>query len=428
MSDRPVDEREDMRIQTRLGRCLASGDPIVRTRAAEALGRMSAGTGMTSVPHLARISLDDDNSGVRAAAVNALIRLDVPVADIRTNALELLSHPAREVRARAGWTMGRFEPAEVEPAVPALVECLRTDPDVDPKFGALWAFARSRLHSPEILAVLEHALRDASGDVRSEAARTLGRIGPKAAAVEPTLADVLDDVDPLARGNAAEAIGLIGTAAPVTVARLRARCSDPIDYVRGAAVTALARLREAVPDRTETAEEDPWLEDAPSVDVLLGRLQGDDAFLRAEAAWLLAKRGVRDVEVSDALATQAIVDPDSDARWAALYALARIGVPGSELTGTLTNILASDVDPDVRQGAAAALAVQWQGAPGAAVGSLAVALDDEDPMVRDEAADALRAIGPPASEARAALGRAAEDAHSGVRARAREALATIASE
>lgn len=413
-------------IAARLRQRLDSRDPIVRARAADAFGRMGKSmVNAETVRRLARMSLEDHDSAVRAAAVNALTRLAAPVALIRENAIELLMHPEQEVRARAGWTMGRFEPADVEPAIPALTHCLRTDPEVDPKFGAFWAFARARLHTPEILSALEHALGDLNGDARSEAARTLGRLGSNAAPAEATLSVVLDDVDPLVRGNAARTIGLIGAAGSTTIDRLRARCSDSVRYVREAAATALGQLGEAVPDDASALGEDPWLASAPSVDELSARLAGDDAFRRAEAAWLLAKRDARDYDVSGALATQAIVDPDSDARWAALYALARIGVPSTELTKALADILASDVDPDVRQGAAAALGVQWQDARDAAVVALIAGLEDEDAMVRDEAADSLRAIGPPAAEARAALERAADDVHAGVRARAREALAAL---
>ena len=140
---------------------LESPDPIVRQRAAEALSRRSAiRENESAVRRLARLSLEDDDSAARAAAVNALLRLEVPVEAIRANALALLSHPSREVRARAGWAMGRFEPDELKPALPALFECLATDPDADPKFGALWALARMRSSTPDVIAAIEHAPDD----------------------------------------------------------------------------------------------------------------------------------------------------------------------------------------------------------------------------------------------------------------------------
>ena len=196
-------------------------------------------------------------------------------------------------------------------------------------------------------------------------------------------------------------------------------------YVREAAAAALVRFGESAGAVTAHDGEDPWLAQAPSVDELLERLSGDDAFRRAEASWLLAKRDACAGRVSDALAVRAVVDPDSDSRWAALYALERIGRPSRDLVETLAGILAGDVDPDVRQGAAAALAAHWPEAPETAFAALADALRDEDPMVRDEAADALATIGPPAASVRPALVSARQDPHAGVRTRAAAALASI---
>ena len=405
---------------------LESPDPIVRQRAAEALSRRSAiRENESAVRRLARLSLEDDDSAARAAAVNALLRLEVPVEAIRANALALLSHPSREVRARAGWAMGRFEPDELKPVLPALFDCLATDPDADPKFGALWALARMRSSTPDVIAAIELALDDPNADVRSEAARVLGRLGPGAASSVPALVQRLGDEDPLVRGNAARAIGLVGWAEPSVVAALRALCSDRVGYVREAAAAALVRVGESAGAVTAHDGEDPWLAQAPSVDELLERLSGDDAFRRAEASWLLAKRDACAGRVSDALAVRAVVDPDSDSRWAALYALERIGRPSRDLVETLAGILAGDVDPDVRQGAAAALAAHWPEAPETAFAALADALRDEDPMVRDEAADALATIGPPAASVRPALVSARQDPHAGVRTRAAAALASI---
>ena len=59
-------------------------------------------------------------------------------------------------------------------------------------------------------ATLEAALDDDSTAVRSQAARSLGRIGPAAAAVAPRLIGLLNEADETVRCQAAQALGEVG--------------------------------------------------------------------------------------------------------------------------------------------------------------------------------------------------------------------------
>jgi HEAT repeat protein len=72
-----------------------------------------------------------------------------------------------------------------------------------------------------------------------------------------------------------------------------------------------------------------------------------------------------------------------------------------------------------------ALGSLWGEAPEPALEALVRALADKDPLVRADAAVSLGALGPMAAQAVPALREAAGDAHAGVRARAKAALAAI---
>lgn len=409
-------------------------DPVVRQRAADALGSVRA-IGGRALSTLARVSLADRDSSVRASAVNALTDIGASEESLLENAIELLAHPDQTVRARAAWAIGKLDPALAATAMSRLGELLANDPAIDARFGAAWAFGRMRLPSPDAIAALEQALRDPEGDVRAEAARAVGRTGPAASEAVPGLVSLLTDSDPFAREQAAIALRRVGGKSPEAVAGLRTLLLDPVEYVRSAASVSLDSLRGS-PETGSAGMGSIGRTDVdtgaqhkrmPAVMELEERLLDQDDFARAEASWHLAKIGVRASEgTTDRLVIQALVDRDSDARWAALFSIARIAIRSPEVTRSALRILVRDRDPDVRQAAAAALGALWQEVPGEAVAGLAAALNDKDALVREDAAEALGAIGPAASAAEASLQAAIKDPHGGVRARASESLRLIA--
>jgi HEAT repeat protein len=413
---------------------LVGVDPIVRQRAADALGSLRAIGGRT-LSTLARVSLADRDSSVRASAVNALTDIGASEVSLQENAIGLLTHPDQTVRARAAWAIGKLDPAVAASATSRLSELLAADPAIDARFGAAWAFGRMRLSSREAVEALKRALRDPEGDVRAEAARAVGRTGPAAAGAVPGLVSLLIDGDPFAREQAAIALGRVSGKSAEVVDALRTLVLDPIEYVRKAASASLesprgspesgsARSRMGGP--TEISM-DAQHKQAPTVLELEERLLDQDDFARAEASWQLAKIGARASEgTTDRLVIQALVDRDSDARWAALFSIARIAKRSPEVTRSALRILVSDRDPDVRQAAAAAVGALWREVPGEAVAGLAAALNDKDALVREDAAEALGAIGPRANAARESLQAALNDPHGGVRARASESLRLIA--
>jgi HEAT repeat protein len=301
-------------LQTSLREALASPDPIVRTRAAEALGELGDES-LNVLPVLARASLEDLDSGVRAAAVNALARIGAAPEALLDNAMVLLEHPDETVRARAGWAIGKLEPSLAARAMTALGERLAVDPAVDGRFGATWALGRIRSSDPKAVEILARALADENGDIRAEAARSLGRTGAAAASALPELVPLLTDSDPLAREQAANAMGRIGSATPDALEALRTLTGDPLDYVRAAAAEALARLDEPETPAVPREEADAWVTEAPAVDELARRLVEASDFGRAEAPWLIGKLDTSVGQtLTEQLVVQAMIDRDSDAR------------------------------------------------------------------------------------------------------------------
>lgn len=413
---------------------LAGDDPVVRRHAAEALGHMRDGA-VGAIPALACVSLADRDSGVRAAAVNALTEIGAPEDVLLENAIGLLGHQDQTVRARAGWAIGKLDPTVAARAISVLSELLATDTTIDARFGAAWAFGRMRSTSHEALEALERALRDPVADVRAEAARALGRTGPAASSTTHSLVMLLADSDPLVREQAAVALVRVDAADPDAIHGLRTLLTDSVDYVRRAATKALDVLGASSTagsdpiggERQTGLTEDERLAPALLVSELEERLLEPDDFARAEAPWLLAKIGGQASEsTTERLVIQALVDHDADARWSALHSLARIAKCSPEVTKATLRILAYDRDPDVREAAAAALGDLWEDAPEEAVAGLVAALSDKDALVREDAAEALGVIGTAAAAARDALRHARQDPHGGVRARAAESLSIIA--
>lgn len=81
------------------------------------------------------------------------------------------------------------------------------------------AVALSRIGEPAVPSLIE-ALRSPDPTLRQQAADTLARIGPGAAAAVPALTALLEDADPRVRKSAARALGQIGPAAADAVPSL----------------------------------------------------------------------------------------------------------------------------------------------------------------------------------------------------------------
>jgi hypothetical protein len=81
------------------------------------------------------------------------------------------------------------------------------------------AVALSRIGEPAVPALIE-ALRSPDPNMRQQSADTLARIGPAASNAVPALTALLDDPDPRVKKSAVRALGQIGPAAAAAVPSL----------------------------------------------------------------------------------------------------------------------------------------------------------------------------------------------------------------
>jgi HEAT repeat protein len=155
---------------------------------------------------------------------------------------------------------------------------------------------------------------------------------------------------------------------------------------------------------------------------LLAALTSDDPRLRAEAAWLLGRRGDA-ARAGGPELLRALDDPSEPVRAEAARAIGRLGHAAAAEAGGLTRAL-NDPRQGVRWRAIEAL-VALRPASDAAIGGLAAALEHPDSYVRAGAAWCLHEIGDRAAPARPGLRRLLGDPEPGVGIVAARALAAV---
>ncbi len=372
----PIAVAEDQRLPDSpiLIDALAAGEPVLRARAAQAMGRIQSSTyaapllrvvddadpqvrravlfalgqlALAEGPRLSRAvyvalsrALEDTDPEIVALALEAIGKLgEPPLAHVIH---PFLHHPEVRVRVAAAtalfrcrfvptWRDGAASAPELADApVSALALALADDA---PAVRRAAAHACSRYGEPRAVSALLSRLEDADEEVRLFAARALGRSG-EAAAVEPLLR-CGGDPSPAVRAEALAAAAALGRA-PELPSPLQ---TDASFQVRAALVRALGTVLSAsAADALRAFESDP----SPTV--------------RAAATETLA--AALGAAYLPALEAQ-LASPDWPARLAALRALGTIG-------------------PDARP-------------------LLEAALGDSDARVRAEALEALGHLGEGAS-------------------------------
>jgi HEAT repeat protein len=226
-------------------RLLGDKDSTTRAAAAETLGKIGVADSDTTKLLVARLS--DSHSAVRVASLKALAATGAKSAEPDVQAFrERTTDPAMKVWASATLVgLGSADAGDLKVVVDAL-----RDKSPTAKGPRLAAIESAQVLGPKAKAVVPElliALKDKSPigrkdgeQVRERAARTLGRLGDKAAV--PALTELLRDADRRARRAAAEALGAIGPDAVVAVARLRDLARDD---------PAVADVAQAALDRIE---------------------------------------------------------------------------------------------------------------------------------------------------------------------------------
>jgi HEAT repeat protein len=301
-------------------------EPVIRAAAAQGLGGISAKC----------LPAKQDFSPGRDALFTA----------VRTD-------PSGAVREAAITALGKLDPGEVRPAVPALIERLKDDyPGV--RTAAAATLFRLGREAVEAVSALRDVVEDTKNDrtTRVWAVHALGKIGaPEASVALPALQKVLEDDKALLdiRTAIIEEMGNFGKDASPAVPFLGKLLTDdasPIE-IRNAAVTALEKLGP----------------DAKAALPALKKVARDkDKFIRSMALRSFARIGKDlgpDVKEVAALLRQGTEDALLDVRLAAIETLGNLGaeVLGAEVTAVRERLrqLKESGEKDVREAAETAL-------------------------------------------------------------------------
>ena len=203
-----------------------------------------------SAENLAKIRqrIADEDSDVRATALNALVSLGEP------DALQLartgMDDPDGFVRSIAAKLLGDLgDPSAIDP----LVKCLLSDQDQVTRQRA--AEALQALGGATSVAGLAQCLEDPIKEVRLASVKGLKTLDPGFAT--PELARLLiEDTVWEVRVQAATALGLSGNSDVVPV--LESALGDSNEFVRSAAANALRRLEKGGVDPASAREGSHW--------------------------------------------------------------------------------------------------------------------------------------------------------------------------
>src|SRR4029077_14458717 len=131
-----------------------------------------------------------------------------------------------------------------KPAIAALTELLY-DEDSDVRKEAVKALGAIGPDARDAVSALSEAVRDRNDRVRRVAVISLGKAGPTSAGIS-ALEQALSDPEDSVREEAAETLGQWGKVAESAAPSLRAVCKDAEGRVRVKSATALCKV---MPDR-----------------------------------------------------------------------------------------------------------------------------------------------------------------------------------
>jgi len=331
---------------------------------------------------------------------------------LRTLATTLMQEPDPELRRWIVLALGVMGDTK---SVPALALALN---DVNTRVRREAAVALGRIGTARVVSPLAGALRESDKEVRDKVVRALGRTGKPAIRV---LISGLGDHNALVRRGSSDALTMIRVPAISPLARALLEGNDRL--ARIGVVETLGRIRSerAVASlMTVLMESDAGMQDAasqalvktgqPAIGPLIRMLRMAGNPLRRRAAEVLVRtRGLAVKPLIDALAD------DAEVRATASEALVKIGEPS---LGPLMRAL-NDSNPVVREEAATALGLI--GDP-RAVAPLIQVMKTKDRGLGPRAAEALVKLGKPAAGPLVAL---LKETDAGLRGEAAWALAQI---
>jgi HEAT repeat protein len=218
-------------------KALTSSDPAIQARTHQELKE----GGRVAVPVLAEVLQKEPNDEARWKAADLLGQAgpaarESPAA--QTALVSALKDDSSHVRAVAATAIASIGPIGQD-AIPALQDMLST-PECLPALRALARYGADAASAIEKIFVL--LKKESDSEIRWNAARTLGKIGPPAKEAAPQLIAALNDPDALVREHAAESLGDIGPQAQDTIPALVKALHDPDVRVRRDAVRSLGQM------------------------------------------------------------------------------------------------------------------------------------------------------------------------------------------
>lgn len=253
-------------------------------------------------------------------------------------------------------------------------------------FLGLLATARADEQDDQLAKQLVSIVRDPRHPLRPrvEAAKMLGKLGPRAAAAVPELIAEVNRLKgaelELLQESVIEALGSIGSAARTalpTLAKASGRTMDIDQSIKRASEALLAAA------------------DGRDLSLLLQQLGSRDSSVRMRAAKALGLIGPP-AEPALLSLSLALTDPDGDVRRTAFSAIRRIQ-PDAKISEDMVKAILLDLkdpDPDIRLLAIRALSRMGKDAS-SAIGALQEAANDPDRDVKKAAIEALSRLAAP---------------------------------
>ncbi|MBI3862029.1 MAG: HEAT repeat domain-containing protein [Planctomycetia bacterium] len=455
-------------------KALQSDKESLVVQAAAALGSIGPGAD-AALPQLRKL-LYGKSSTIRLSAVRALADIGPGAADAVSDIAAALKDRDEKIRVESTRALGKIG-AESRPAIPALVAAL-ADESESVKWHAVWALSQigGKAVNPLIALLDDEKLREtavvALGDIgaaarpavrpfvallakpdlpaalRSEIILSLARIGPAADDAVPALLRTLTDEKSELRAYAAWALAHIGArqavpplvrvmttesgssdlsiVAPIAVLTLNPDSPFFFDSAMKGVVELLGHSSASVRQEAALALAAVGKKAAPAVPHLTAGLADPEPAVRGALLSAVAAIGP---DAADALpgVIKALADPVYPVRYAASYAVGRIGPP-AKVTAPLLEVNLLDSDPLLQFASAWALVNVEPDRPGLAgkcLEALRWGLKSSDARTREEAAQALGALGSDARPAVPDLESLKKDSDASVHKSASEALQKI---
>jgi uncharacterized protein (TIGR02996 family) len=203
-------------------------------------------------------ALADEESSVRAEAVNVIAKMGPAASRALPRVRAALADPDQFVRSAAVGALAKISLTPTD--VLADIVGVLSDEESYPRKGAIQAIAALDLDAATKLPHVLTALADTDGNVLQAAAQAAGALGTAGAEAVPLLLPLLSHEEKWVRSHAADALGEIGGSAEA-VATLRKSLGDPEEWVRQRAADALGKFgaiaEDAVPDLGKLAADDP---------------------------------------------------------------------------------------------------------------------------------------------------------------------------